>query len=415
MGSESPHYLQPRPFGGDYLQIAIELDAGFPGHLQAAFRGSDLIRQTKFLIYAGIMAGRAKDLADQFAAVSPPSADEQADTDRAVIGRALATLRPREIVEAAFGEVANGLFGLLARLGSEPLLDPTLYLTAISLFADPQHRRRAALLRQIEGKVSPAKIVAAARLPEVLLRPAVVSKIHDAPMQLAGLATVVDYIRVVCNADDEAIAHSLNDLKPGSSGQDLKVWAKAWMARQVRLHVPPPIPAEDPAFALILGKELTRLGREYRICLGERLAESFLGSSIHYLWKGAPSGPAVIALSPLTGGGWFVEEARRPRNRRLSRTAMRVLAVALGKYGIAIHLATPEGTPSPGSLRYIIDSWASGLGFDDEAEDADEDGHIDLDEDEPDLEVRRHLRRFVAGLEGRGVLNSNHGEESETA
>ncbi|WP_198293094.1 hypothetical protein [Methylobacterium sp. WSM2598] len=174
------------------------------------------------------------------------------------------------------------------------------------------------------------------------------------------------------------------------------------MARQVRLHSSPPIPAEDAAFALILGKDLTRLGREYRVCLGERHAESFLGSSVHYLWKGAPGGPAIIALSPLTGGGWFVEEARRARNQRLSRAATRALTVALSRYGIAIHLSTPEGTPPLGSIRYIIDSWAFSLDFDDEAEDADEDGHIDLDEGGPDPEVRRHLSRFLAGLEGGG-------------
>lgn len=367
------------------------------------------------MVYAEILTGNEAALANRLARVVSPSGVDDAEADRAVIGRALAVLRPREIVEAVFETVPDGVLGLLARLGPDPLPDPTLYRMAFNLYADPQCRRRAALLRQVEGRVSPAQVVAAARLPELLLRKTVLDKIHDPPVQLASLTAFVDYIRVVCEADDAAIAHSLNDLRPGMSGQDLKAWAQAWMARQIRLHAPPPIPTEDAAFSLILGKDLTRLGREYRVCLGERLAEAFLGSLVHYLWKGAPGGPAIIALSPLTGGGWFVEEARRPRNRRLSRVAMQALEFALSKYGIAIHLASPEGTPSPGSLRYIIDSWASGLDFDDEAEVDDEDGLAAPDEGEPDPEVRRHLSRFVADIEGRGVLNSNHGEESETA
>lgn len=360
------------------------------------------------MAYAEIMAGDEGALASRLVGVAALSVVEKTDADRAVIGRALAVLRPREIVEAVFGAVPEGFQGLLARLGPDPLPDPTLYKTAFALYADPQHRRRASLLRQIEGRVSPAKIVAAARLPEVLLRKSVLDKIHDPPVQLASLTSFVDYIRVVCGADDKAIAHSLNTLKPGTSGQDLKAWAKAWMKRQVRLSVPPPIPAADPAFRLVLGEDLVRTGREFRNCLGDRVTEAFLASSVYYLWEGTPGG-AIIALNPLSNGGWFVADAKLARNRKLPVSAMRSLQVALGKYDIAIHLLSPEGSPSPCPLHYILDSWPYGLSFDEEDDGADQ------EEDEPDLTVRGHLDRFLAGINGEPVPDGYYEDETETA
>lgn len=165
------------------------------------------------MVYAEILTGNEAALANRLARVVSPSGVDDAEADRAVIGRALAVLRPREIVEAVFETVPDGVLGLLARLGPDPLPDPTLYRMAFNLYADPQCRRRAALLRQVEGRVSPAQVVAAARLPELLLRKTVLDKIHDPPVQLASLTAFVDYIRVVCEADDAAIAHSLNDLR----------------------------------------------------------------------------------------------------------------------------------------------------------------------------------------------------------
>lgn len=409
MQPTSAQKFEPRPFNGKYLQVAVDIDAEYPGHLRAVLLGSDLARHAKFLTYAEIIGGNEAALAQRLRDPEAASISGNAETDRVVIGRALAILQPRSVVEAVFGTVPDGLLGLLARLGAEPLADFSLYRTAFNLYADPQHRRRAALLRQIEGKVSHTKIAAAARLPDVLLRAAVLNKIHDVPVQLPSLSAFVNYIRVVCDADDAAIAHSLNDLRSGTSGQDLKSWAQTWMMRQVRLHVPPPIPAEDAAFSLIVGRDLARIGREFRNCLGERLAEAFLASTIHYLWTDAPSGAAVVALSPLSDGGWFVEDVRQARNRRLSSSGVRALRTALGKYGIAIHLLAPESGPSPHALRHIITSWASGLDLSD-----DDDEEHDCGGGEEDAEVLRHLDRLLAGINGEPVPDGYYEDETET-
>lgn len=47
LGSKDTHHLQPHPFGGGYLQIAIEMDAHCPGHLREALHSSDLERLTE--------------------------------------------------------------------------------------------------------------------------------------------------------------------------------------------------------------------------------------------------------------------------------------------------------------------------------------------------------------------------------
>ncbi|ACL63279.1 hypothetical protein [Methylobacterium nodulans] len=88
---------------------------------------------------------------------------------------------------------------------------------------------------------------------------------------------------------------------------------------------------------------------------------------------------------------------------------MRALQGALAKYGIAIHLSPPEDTPSPHSLRYILDSWASGLDFNDE------DDGADLEEDEPHPEVRSRLDRLIAGIVGEPVPDGYYDDETEAA
>ena len=389
------------------MTIAADLDAACPGHLLAAIHGGDLIRHVKFLTYAEISEHGVDAVAARLIAAGFWLGEAGRDA-LTLVARALSSLRPREIVAAVLGSVPEGYLGLLGRLGPDPLLKPSLYRAAWSLYADPRNRRRASLLRHIQGRVTPTNIEAAAHLPDVLRRTAVLEKIHDVAVQLPSLTAFLNYIRVVCDADDATITHSLNDLKSGASGQDLKSWAQAWMLRQVRLHVPPPIPAEDTTFSLILGKDLVRIGREYRNCLGNCVTEAFLASSVYYLWEGTPGG-AIIALNPLSHGGWFVEDAKLARNRKLPASAMRSLQAALGKYDIAIHLLSPEGSPSPCPLNYILDSWPYGLSFDEEDDGAKQ------EEDEPDLTVQRHLDRFLAGINGEPVPDGYYEDETETA
>ena len=68
--------------------------------------------------------------------------------------RALVVSKPRQIIQALFGAVPDGLLGALARLGPQPLSDPSLYRELFALFAHPMHRARANLLRQASGKLT---------------------------------------------------------------------------------------------------------------------------------------------------------------------------------------------------------------------------------------------------------------------
>lgn len=362
MGSSTRVTLTPRVFDGVYLEAASALDAASPGHLLSALYGSDLSRQARFFGYAALHQGDRGAIGRRLATATGADRAGGLSID-AITARALVTLRASQIVQAVTGApVPDGFLGMLHRCGGAPLArDPAIYRVAYDLFADPRHRRRAMLLRQTEGSISAAQITAAADLPDVLLRRTVLDRVYDAQSQVEGLKALINRIRLVCDdASDEAIVRSLDGLPPGTNSGRLKKWAQVWAARQVRLHVPDPIPASDRRFRLVLGQELVRLGREFKNCLGERVAQSFLGSAVHYEWQGTEEERAMVSLAPLSGGRWMCDQVGGYRVHRPTTRVIREVRRALHDNGIGMQVAMPGGGPADKTLCYLLDHWLSG-------------------------------------------------------
>lgn len=350
--STSARKFEPRPFGGTYLQIAVKLDMMCPGHLRAALHGSDLARQTRFLAYAEIVVGDAAALANRLDVFEVSSAIGNADADQVMIGRALAALKPREIVEAIFKSVPDGFLGLLRRLGPNPLPDPALYRELQRLFAsrDPTDRTRAQVLRQSPGTISPARIAIVLAIDPVLLHPRFVSKIETVK-EARDLNAAFAYIRAHCSAaNDEAIWHSVSSFP---EKKIVEAFVQRWARRFDRL--PFPLELADPSLVVLdTGAALVDAGRRYDNCLATKIPEVLVGRKLYVEVKFG-AGRGVIAELRRTSKCWVVQMLYRRGNGRVPPDLAVNVCGKLVAHGIAIYDRPTNGIAGVDAAAKLLD------------------------------------------------------------
>ena len=303
---------QPRPFSGFNLQTACRLDAAYPGYLNHVLHAHALKRSAHFAAYPEIDFSQPEILATRLRALMPSVCEASVDPVAQIV-RALMLLPPRTILSGLYGSVPDGLLGLLSRLGFEPLSDRSDYRLAFSLFADPMHKARAKLLRQIEGQIASAKIQIAARLDPALLHRSVLDRLYDVE-QVEVLHAALTLIRAaVPGVNDEVLRRSLHGLSP--SDHDLSEWIARWLRRMERVPITPPIPPGDAELRLLHGADMVELGRRFRNCAADRIASVALAAGFitnGSAWTAQPwlncAASAVVALSSRTSGVfaiWF--------------------------------------------------------------------------------------------------------------
>jgi hypothetical protein len=111
--------FKPRAFAGWALRAASLLDAHCPNLLNHILLASDLKRQVAFATVAEFQPHAPEPLAARFRQVAPAECLTTLDP-LAQVGRGLIISKPREIMEAVFGSVPDGLLGVMKRLGSQP-------------------------------------------------------------------------------------------------------------------------------------------------------------------------------------------------------------------------------------------------------------------------------------------------------
>src|SRR5215203_3257398 len=213
--------FRPRAFGGWPLEAICDLDADCPGFLNHVLHASDAKRQTLYCAAALLSTGTTEALGNALGLVGPSGRDALG-----AIARGLVVRKPSAIVQAVFGSVPDSFLGALARLGPDPLSEPRLYRDLHTLFADPEQRNRARLLRQTPGAISETKVRIALALDPVLVCQQVFDSLQK-PEEVEQLHAALNLIRrTVSTATDEALSTSLKQLEPGGDPSD---WAKAWL------------------------------------------------------------------------------------------------------------------------------------------------------------------------------------------
>jgi hypothetical protein len=252
----------------------------------------------------------------------------------AQIARALILLKPRRVLEVLYGSCPDGLLGLFDRFGSQPLYGPETYRLAFELFSKPEHRKRAKVLGQFPGQIRPEHVAIVANLDDRLLHRSVLERVRKGEVE--ALNNFVEMIVDLCDATPELIRESLDVMAVGTTGVRIDEWVQGWLARQVRLAVDLPIPADDPHLRLRVGGELASLGRRLRNCAGQRMGGCFAGDRLIYEFCGHGE-EAVIELERLTSGSevrWLLSGAFRARNRRISPTVAVAIQEKLDQFGI---------------------------------------------------------------------------------
>jgi hypothetical protein len=324
-----------REFRGYALNFAARLEASQPQFILRLLQAGRLSRQVFFAAAAEIDLDRPDVFLVQIKERAPDVLADFGHLDSlAQVARALILLKPRRVLETLYGSCPDGLLGLFERFGSQPLYPPETYRVAFELFSDPCHRHRAKVLGQIPGQIRSEHVTVVASLNDVLVHRAVLERVRRG--EVAALNAFVQMIADRCDATPELIRESLAVLAVGTTGVRIDEWVQGWLARQVRIAVDPPIPADDPTLRLRVGGEMVSLGRRLRNCAGQRMGGSFAGDRLIYEFCGDGE-EAVIELERLTSGSevrWLLAGAFRARNRRVSVPVAEAIRAKLDQFSI---------------------------------------------------------------------------------
>jgi hypothetical protein len=352
--NQIPDYsLYPRAYDGWALTTSILLDKACPGFLANTLCADNLTRQVRFATLAAMDMNAPEVLADRLhKAANKPDLSSERDP-LAKIARILLVLRPRAVLQAVYAACPDGFLGLLRRLNASPV-DRDLYRAAHTIFSDPAHRRRAEILLQTPGPITQTKLSILSRLDPMLVHKGVVDRVYGDGVQIEGLHAFLSLIRTLCDATDEEIAQSVDQLAPHAK---LTTWAVQWPRRQVRLPVQPPIPADDRRFQVLFGEPLYECASEFRNCLKGYLANPALGKVLYFRWTGTT--PAVLELEAHSEGRWVLGDMLGPRNTLIDAETKAHIRVALTEHGVLYARGPTMPRPAAAGLSYLLELWGA--------------------------------------------------------
>jgi hypothetical protein len=264
----------------------------------------------------------------------------------------MAVRRAREAIAAIFGDIPDGLLGLMDRLGDDPLPDRTMYRKLYNLCSRREHRFRAKVLMQQGGSLSATHLEIIDWLDPVLVHPNILRRIvsiSDAKTANVAMGLIRD---TVSSATDEALRQSVASLGAKAELADL---IERWLGKLDRPPMPPSIPGDDPDIAAVTtGRALLALGRRFRNCAARRIIYLAQGAEVLVEWRHPPG--LVAQCRRLTNGAWIVAAIHGPRNGRVDPAAAAACRRKLQALGIP---ALTPGSTYPGGIgiRHLLGAW----------------------------------------------------------
>jgi hypothetical protein len=343
-GSQAYH---PRPISGWTSEWLLRFDEAFPGGLRRALIGSPLRRQGIFISLIQLNVVRPQDLATK---LRPLVRDTFTDPIRPmeIVGQVLVKARVRDIVRALYGPV-EGLVGALGRLGSNPLA-PEDYRALIEIHADPRHRSRVRVLRNMTTITGQSIRTLMALKPPYLL-PILVRRLGSV-QQAEDFECSVELIkRLVPEATDADLLASLEHLRPSTH---IREWVTRWLHRATVFLNDPPIRDDDEFVLLNSASAIRDAARRYSNCLKrDRLVHCALGREGYV--EHLPS-QTLVELRILDRGA-VLEGLHRPRNSFVDVEAARRIITGLQNRGVLIpvQLAQPSAYRKVARFARIYD------------------------------------------------------------
>lgn len=339
-----------RPFEGWALDALGELDRVSPGLLLHAFGASPKWRQSVFLaIGTGVLLNPDMFLtrANGERPDEHPWKNVQVD-----LAESLIAMTPRQIIQAALGDVPDGLGGSLAKLGGQPMRHSVDYITLVGLLtsADSGMKLRAKTLLQL-NRLDADLLAAVLELDEIALIPALLSRVRD-KSEASRLNRRIAAIRLVASgASLEALRHSLNS-QP-FRGHD---FANSWLSKADQ----PPVVHEPldlhPDFERVTPASAEAVGREFSNCLKHKTGQ--LVSGVWGAWVWRPG--SLIATVTSCVEGPLLTGVYGHANREAPPEHVRMLKKVLQDLGV--HCFTRKDVPDELSIlttgefgRFVVD------------------------------------------------------------
>jgi hypothetical protein len=359
------------------LSLAIELDSKSPNFVSFTFCTSALKRQAIFTALAALTRDGPDSLASRLRSLAPADCHACKSPHERIARALMVSVRAREIVRAIFGEAPDGFVGVLARIGADPLPDPSLYFTLFETFINQQQRVRRDVLRQHSGSISAAHIKIIQRLDPLLVHEHILTRL-DGVSQADDANAVLALIRsTVSLATEEAIRQSIEHMGDQTS---LATFFNRWLQKMDRPPAFPLIPEGDPDIRVLTsGGAMESLGRRFRNCSATRIVHAAIGYEVLLEWK--PSPGLVGQCRHLTDGGWVLTDIHAKANGRVDPVAAAAFRRKLATFGIPA-LSPGSMHPRTSGILSLLGVWHGGLGGNLGFEDDD-----DLDEGDEIAEI----------------------------
>lgn len=316
------------PLSGWLLTALVGLEEDAPGTLLHAFKSKSLWRNA----VAISLATGALDRPGRFLLRAYGEVDdsEVALPLRVQFAKAICTMKPQHIVEAALGDVPPSLLGSMKKIGWEVLTTPDAYRRLVDLLraSTPEGRFRRRVLEQTNSRrLTDDTLQVIECLDLAILSPltaAYVSSAAEAHRLNSRLALIR---RMVSTVNDAALKESADAM---GSRFNASQYAKAWLAKADRLQ-PLGLPIDDdPDLLRLTPASAEPMGRRFRNCLAGYGLEMAAGATAFFTIESL----SVVVVVKFTDSGWMLTGVHTYANGRVSREVLMSVKEKLTGLGV---------------------------------------------------------------------------------
>lgn len=332
------------PLSGWLLSTLVGLEEDCGGTLLFAYKAGPLWRNS---VAVAVATGNLNHHPQTFLLRAYGSVDESRDAPslRAQFAKAIQTMTPRQIVEAALDVLPPWLCGSLKKIGNEPLTTAEAYRRLVDLLGstNAEDRARRRVLEQVNERLTDNLLQVIETVDLAVLTPTVVTRIHDAS-EAHRLNARLRAIRQLCStATDQALRESADAI---GSNFNAGSFARSWLARADRLE-PLGLPIDDaPDVIRINPAKADDWGRRFRNCVSSYANEMAAGASAFFVIEAL----SVIVVLRLTDAGWMLVGVHTHGNGPVPRAVVETAKEKLCALGVLCILPIKPKNPAASAI-----------------------------------------------------------------
>lgn len=234
--------------------------------------------------------------------------------------------RAMDILRHAYGDVPEGLPGLLERVGERPLPRAMDYIAIYDLLTSDDARGANAL--RGSGRITCRKLEVLAALDPRWRHASTLNRI-DTGIEAMTFNSAVEFVQSVnTKATDEVVAEAIAVMRPTST---LPRLLERFLRRADQLPPHPLGDGDNELRPLSTTRDLLAASRKYKNCVAHRLSEIAAGKMAIAEFRSE----ILLEFRPLTAGaGWVLWASHGEQNKRVAITLSEVAEAKCDALGI---------------------------------------------------------------------------------